>query len=90
MSRTALDWNPGTSVWDNYERNLLPTVFEPLARELLDLAHRAASEQGLDLGTRTGIVARRAVEHVGPSGRGSSASTSAATSSPWRSPTRLI
>ena len=51
-----------------YERHLVPTFFAPLADELLALLPPRRSERVLDLACGTGVVARRAVERVGPDG----------------------
>lgn len=67
--RVTIDWNPGSALWERYERNLVPTIFGPLARDLVDAADLRPGERVLDVGTGTGVVARLAAEAVGPSGR---------------------
>ncbi|MSQ23785.1 MAG: methyltransferase domain-containing protein [Chloroflexi bacterium] len=52
----------------NYERLLVPHVFDPWARVLLDLAKVSLGESVLDVATGPGTVARLAAERVGPAG----------------------
>lgn len=63
------------SVWEqchapaeNYERVLVPTLFEPWARELVELADPRPGERVLDLACGTGLVARTAAPRVGGAG----------------------
>jgi ubiquinone/menaquinone biosynthesis C-methylase UbiE len=53
---------------DAYER-YLAAAFRPWAARLVDLAEVHAGDRVLDLACGTGVVARRAAERVGPSGR---------------------
>ena len=53
---------------ETYERYMVPALFAPAAEQLLAVARPRSGERVLDVGTGTGIVARRAVPHVGPSG----------------------
>lgn len=52
-----------------YERNLVPTIFEPFAIDLLERAHLQPGERVLDVACGTGIVGRLAWLKVTPSGR---------------------
>jgi SAM-dependent methyltransferase len=53
---------------ETYERYMVPTLFAPAAEELLAVARPQPGERVLDVGTGTGIVARRAVPRVMPDG----------------------
>lgn len=59
----------GSSLPERYERFLVPYLFEPWARLLLDRAGLARGDAVLDVAAGTGIVTRLAAERVGPSGR---------------------
>lgn len=52
----------------NYERDLVPALFEPFARDLVRRARLRPGERVLDLACGTGIVARIAAPRVGPAG----------------------
>jgi SAM-dependent methyltransferase len=63
------------SVWEqvpvaaeSYERDLVPVLFEPWARDLVALADPKPGERVLDLACGTGIVARMAATRVSKSG----------------------
>jgi SAM-dependent methyltransferase len=51
-----------------YELFAVPALFAPAAERLLAAAKAQVGERVLDVGTGTGIVARRAAAHVGQSG----------------------
>lgn len=51
-----------------YETQLVPAIFEPLARMLIDQARPRSGEHVLDAACGTGIVARLIAPMVGPSG----------------------
>lgn len=53
---------------ERYERDLVPELFEPWARDLVDLAAPRPGERILDVACGTGVVARAAAPRVGPSG----------------------
>jgi ubiquinone/menaquinone biosynthesis C-methylase UbiE len=53
---------------ETYERSMVPALFAPAAERLLDAARPLSGERVLDVGTGTGIVARRAATRVGPEG----------------------
>jgi ubiquinone/menaquinone biosynthesis C-methylase UbiE len=53
---------------ETYERSMVPSLFAPAAERLLDAARPLSGERVLDVGTGTGIVARRAALRVGPEG----------------------
>jgi ubiquinone/menaquinone biosynthesis C-methylase UbiE len=61
-------WQAAGNVAENYERYLVPAIFEPWAHDLLDLAAPKLGERVLDVACGTGIVARIAAEQVGPLG----------------------
>jgi SAM-dependent methyltransferase len=52
-----------------YERFLVPNVFEPWARQVIDGERLRPGESVLDVACGTGIAARLAAAAVGPSGR---------------------
>jgi len=52
-----------------YERVMVPAIFGPWARDLIDTAALAPGMRVLDLACGTGIVARLAASQVGPTGR---------------------
>jgi ubiquinone/menaquinone biosynthesis C-methylase UbiE len=52
-----------------YERVMVPAVFGPWAKELLDTVVLPAGTRVLDIACGTGIVARLAATQIGPSGR---------------------
>ena len=51
-----------------YERNMVPAIFAPFAKGLLEFANLLAGEHVLDVACGTGIVARLAWPQVAPSG----------------------
>lgn len=57
------------STAEMYEQNLVPAIFSPFAKGLVESAQLQSGEQVLDVGCGTGIVARLAWPHVAPSGR---------------------
>jgi ubiquinone/menaquinone biosynthesis C-methylase UbiE len=57
----------GTSA-DAYEQLLVPAIFEPWARGLVDLADPRPGERVLDVACGTGAVARAAARRVGADG----------------------
>ena len=52
-----------------YERVMVPAVFGPWAKDLLETAALAPGMRVLDVACGTGIVARLAAAQVGPTGR---------------------
>ena len=52
-----------------YERVMVPAVFRPWAKDLLDTVALPAGTRVLDVACGTGIVARLAASQVGPTGR---------------------
>ncbi len=53
---------------EHYERELVPELFAPWARELVEAVDLRAGERVLDLACGTGVVARAAAPRVGMSG----------------------
>jgi ubiquinone/menaquinone biosynthesis C-methylase UbiE len=53
----------------SYERIMVPAVFAPWAKDLLETAALVSDMRVLDVACGTGIVARLAASHVGPAGR---------------------
>lgn len=51
-----------------YERYMVPPLFAPSAAQLIRAAQPRSGERVLDVGTGTGIVARRVAPHVLPAG----------------------
>jgi len=58
-----------TSAAEAFEHLLVPTIFGPWSRALVDHAGVSAGERVLDIGCGTGAAARYAAEIVGDSGR---------------------
>lgn len=54
------------SVAENYQRHLVPAIFEPWATELVDLAAPRPGERMLDVACGPGVVARLAARRAGP------------------------
>jgi SAM-dependent methyltransferase len=52
-----------------YERGLVPAVFAPWAALLIEQAALQPGERVLDVACGTGVVARRAAQHVDPTGK---------------------
>ena len=52
-----------------YERGLVPAVFAPWAALLIEQAKLQSGERVLDVACGTGVVARQAAQHVGPTGK---------------------
>ena len=63
----ALDTIPA-NIFDTYERAMVPAVFEPWGRRLVEAAELKRGDRVLDVACATGIVARLATEHVGRDG----------------------
>lgn len=61
-------WEQNRAPAENYERDLVPSLFEPWARELVELADPRPGERVLDLACGTGLVARFAAPRVTGSG----------------------
>src|SRR5579875_811135 len=57
------------SVPDEYERHLVPAVFEPWAEVLLDTVGVAPGSRVLDVASGTGVVARAAARRAGGDGQ---------------------
>jgi SAM-dependent methyltransferase len=52
-----------------YQRGLVPAVFAPWAATLIEQAALQPGERVLDVACGTGVVARQAAQHVGPTGK---------------------
>jgi ubiquinone/menaquinone biosynthesis C-methylase UbiE len=59
----------GTSVSEHYQRDLAPIVFEPWAQTLVETVGIADGDRILDVASGTGVVARLAARHAGPTGQ---------------------
>jgi ubiquinone/menaquinone biosynthesis C-methylase UbiE len=68
---TAEEWitSAGADAVSLYERYLVPRIFEPFARRLVEAAELAPEDRVLDVGCGTGIAARIAAERPGAVGR---------------------
>jgi ubiquinone/menaquinone biosynthesis C-methylase UbiE len=62
-------WQVAGNAAEIYEEYLVPAIFEPWARDLLDRAAPRPGERVLDVACGTGIVARLAADKVGSSGK---------------------
>lgn len=60
--------NYGGTAPENYERYFVPVIARPLAERLIQRAALEVGERVVDLACGTGVVARLAAEHVGPTG----------------------
>jgi ubiquinone/menaquinone biosynthesis C-methylase UbiE len=58
-------WQFVGSVPENYERYLVPSIFGPWAKNLVDIARLQPGERVLDIACGTGIVARTAALRLG-------------------------
>lgn len=67
-SRSGRFWEQAPVAAENYERDLVPALFEPWARELAALAELRPGERVLDLACGTGIAARIAAPSLGRHG----------------------
>jgi ubiquinone/menaquinone biosynthesis C-methylase UbiE len=65
---SALEPEMSTNPAATYEQYMVPPLFAPAAAQLLRTAQPRPGERVLDVGTGTGIVARRVAPHVLPGG----------------------
>jgi len=56
------------SAADRYERHLLPTLFEPWAKDIIGRARLQPGERVLDIACGTGVVARQVARQIGDGG----------------------
>jgi SAM-dependent methyltransferase len=68
MVTQANAWGQVAAPADYYERDLVPALFEPWARDLVERVGTGPGERVLDVASGTGVVARIAAARVGPSG----------------------
>ena len=68
LTKTASIERVDTTAAEAFEKLLVPTIFGPWSRMLVDHAGIAAGERVLDIGCGTGAAARYAAELVGPKG----------------------
>lgn len=59
----------GGNAAEVYERHLVPAMFAPWARRIVEAADVRPAERVLDVACGTGVVTRRAAERVGGAGR---------------------
>lgn len=62
-------WTLVGDMAENYEKFFVPAIFEPWGRDLVDLVAPREGDNVLDVGCGTGIIARLAAQHVGPTGK---------------------
>lgn len=75
MPTDTQDWLGGidletipANIFETYERAMVPAVFEPWGRRLIETAELRRGDRVLDVACATGVVARLAAEQVGPDG----------------------
>lgn len=68
MTQKAFGKNYGGSAPQNYERFFVPTIGEPLARDLVAAANLRSGERVIDVACGTGVVARLAADALGDNG----------------------
>ena len=72
MDERQSDWHAaaelGGSVWDRYERDLVPAIFGTWVNDLVELAHLQGGERVLDVACGTGVVARGVRQALGDAG----------------------
>jgi len=69
QARDAHAYSLSGSAAEMYERNMVPAIFEPFARDLLEFVDLKKGESVLDVACGTGIVARLAWPKLAPTGR---------------------
>ena len=62
------EWQFVGNVPENYERYLVPSIFGPWAKDLVEIAQLQPKERVLDIACGTGIVARTAALTLGSGG----------------------
>jgi SAM-dependent methyltransferase len=65
---TSPQWQFVGNVPENYERHLVPSIFAPWARDLIEAAALQPGARVLDIACGTGIVARTAPRTLGDAG----------------------
>lgn len=68
MAEPTYDESFSKEIAENYERHFVPAIGRPMAEDLVAAADLRPGERVLDVACGTGVVARIAVERVGPDG----------------------